>query len=165
MKKLDKFKPPLLKQNYTHSKLPSKEVSSNQINTLQINEKQAIGAQLMLKLKEGGQSKSKSKIKLKEKHRSGSRTGNRNDMVASIEKVHKIQKQQAYSPSRESRSQANSPLNNEKARLAAISQNPYLLAEAMSNESTVKHSNETQLLRESINLVLSKESSGQKKKR
>ena len=54
---------------------------------------------------------------------------------------------------------------NEKARFANISKNPYLLAEAISNESTVKHSNETQLLRESINLVLSKESSGQKKKR
>ena len=27
MKKLDKLKPPLLKQNYTHSKLPSREIS------------------------------------------------------------------------------------------------------------------------------------------
>ena len=59
---------------------------------LQTNEKQALGSQLMLKLKEQGQSKSKSKIKLKEKHRSGSRTGNKNDMVISIEKVHKMQK-------------------------------------------------------------------------
>ena len=54
MKKLDKLKPPLLKQNYTHTKLPSKEVSSNQINTLQMHEKQALGSQLMLKLKEQG---------------------------------------------------------------------------------------------------------------
>ena len=46
-----------------------------------------------------------------------------------------------------------------------INKNPYLLGEAVSNESTVKQSNETQLLRESINLVLSKESSGQKIKK
>ena len=59
------------------------------------NDKQALGAQLMLKLKEHGQSKSNSskKIKLKERQRSGSRTGNKNDLVLSIEKVHKMQKQ------------------------------------------------------------------------
>ena len=49
----------------------------------------------MLKLKEQGHSKTKSnqKLKLREKQRSGSRTSNKNEMVMSLEKVHKMGRQ------------------------------------------------------------------------
>ena len=86
MKKLEKIKPPLLKQNFL-SKASQKDIIHQSITGLE----KLVNLQVTSKHNTHSSNRRSTQklMKIKERLRSGSRSVNKNDLVLGIEKVHK----------------------------------------------------------------------------